>query len=64
MSIPRANDKKGATPVPVASKYRLRPGLMFAWTNVPTALLLTNILSPGTTCCNLLVNGPSCTLIL
>ena len=64
MSTPRAIDKNGATPVPVASKYRLRPGFTFVLTNVPTALSLTNILSPGTTCCSLLVNGPSWTLIL
>ena len=54
---------KVATPVPVAIRYRLRPGLTLSITSVPTALELTKNSSPTLMCCKRDVNGPSCTLI-
>ena len=53
----------GASPVPVPSRYRLRPGSRLSSTSVPVGFLPTMIGSPTFRCCSFEVSGPSWTLI-
>ena len=49
---------KGARPVPVPRRYRLRPGVRLSCTRVPTGLRPTRSVSPGLRCCRREVSGP------
>ena len=50
--------RNGASPVPVPSRYRCRPGLRSFSTSVPVGLRLTITGSPGLRCCRREVSGP------